>query len=69
MSALISDRVGPVEEWITNMDSIRELAAYADDDDFQEEFVEVKKKNKLRLKNWVKEHTGIDIPLDSLYDI
>lgn len=58
-----------MEEWITDMDSIRELAAYADDEDFQEEFIQVKQKNKRKLQKWVKERTGIDIPLNSLYDI
>lgn len=51
------------------MDCIRELAAQADEPDFQQKFIQVKKENKLKLKNWVKKNTGIDIPLDSLYDI
>jgi glucan phosphorylase len=32
------------------MDQIRELAAFAEDDDFQEEFIQVKRKNKERLR-------------------
>ena len=33
------------------------------------QFKQIKRENKLNLKKWVKTHTGIDIPLDSLYDI
>ena len=32
-------------------------------------FVQIKKRNKERLRQWVKTNTGIDIPLDSMYDI
>ncbi len=32
-------------------------------------FATVKRENKKRLQTWVKEQTGIEIPLDSLYDV
>lgn len=34
-----------------------------------DEFIQIKKECKMKLKKWVKTNTGIDIPLDSLYDI
>ena len=33
------------------------------------QFSDIKKVNKARLQKWVKDNTGYDIPLDSLYDI
>ena len=36
---------------------------------FVEKFSNIKRANKARLQKWVKENTGFDIPLDSLYDI
>jgi hypothetical protein len=34
-----------------------------------EQFIAIKKENKARLQSWVKEHAGVEIPLDALYDI
>jgi starch phosphorylase len=31
LSALISDTIGPLDEWITNLTSLRELSAYSTD--------------------------------------
>ena len=31
LTELISDKIGPVDEWITNMTSLRELAAWSSD--------------------------------------
>ena len=31
--------------------------------------MKIKLDNKIRLQKWVKEHTGIDIPTNALYDI
>jgi starch phosphorylase len=41
----------------------------SDDQDFQAKFIAVKRNCKLRLKSWIKENTGIDIPLDAMYDV
>lgn len=69
LSELISQTIGPLDEWITNLTSLRELSAYATEDAFVEKFIEVKVQNKLKLKQFVKERTGIDIPVNALYDI
>ena len=39
------------------------------DSDFIKIFIHIKRQNKEKLKKWVKENTGYDIPLDSMYDI
>lgn len=69
LSALLSDTVGDVDEWITELDNLQSVANFATDPEFVKKFVEVKKENKKKLQAWVKKNTGIDIPLDSLYDI
>ena len=33
------------------------------------EFARIKRKNKEKLQKWVKTNAGIEIPVDSLYDI
>lgn len=42
---------------------------FAKDKEFQREFIQIKRDNKAKLKAWVKEHTGFDIPIDAMYDI
>jgi starch phosphorylase len=42
---------------------------YATDKSFQDRFIEIKRENKARLRAWIKEHTGFDVPLDALYDV
>lgn len=70
LSALISDTImDDHTEWITNLTSLRELTAYSEDDSFVQRFIKVKEGCKGRLQKWVKEHTGIDIPLHALYDV
>lgn len=67
---MISNTLGePLEEWITNLNFLRQLTAHIDDKDFLNKFVQVKRENKARLKEWVLKETGIDIPLESLYDV
>lgn len=69
LSDLISDTIGSVDEWITTLGSLRQLSSHSSNPDFIKRFAAVKRINKQRLQKWVKEHTGIDIPLDSLYDV
>jgi len=70
LSQLISDTImEDPSEWATNLTSLRELSAYSTDEEFIAKFGQVKEACKGRLKHWVKEHTGIDIPLHALYDV
>jgi glycogen phosphorylase len=70
LSSLISTTLGlDVDEWIADLSNLRSLSNHASSPDFIAQFREVKRQNKLRLQKWVKDQTGIDIPVDSLYDI
>ena len=69
LSDLLSDTLGGVDEWITSLENLQQLAPYATDKTFQDKFIEIKRQNKAKLKAWIKEHTGFDVPLDALYDI
>lgn len=52
------------------METLRtQLTPQATNPSFVEKFTAIKRANKARLQKWVKENTGFDIPLDSLYDI
>jgi starch phosphorylase len=69
LSKLLCDKLGSLDEWITNMTTLRDLAPWSDDDHFIEQFSAVKRHCKVKLAEWVKEKTGVIIPIDALYDI
>ena len=49
LSDLISDTVGSVDEWISNMETLRQLDEHAENSDFVNRFLEVKRANKRKL--------------------
>ena len=69
LTELISDTIGPADEWITNLTSLRELSAYSTDEKFVQKFIAMKIDRKILLQQWVKKNTGIDIPTSALYDV
>ena len=69
LSDLLSETLGGIDEWITSLDNLEQLLGHADNPVFLEEFIQIKRNNKARLAKWVKDNTGIEIPLDSLYDV
>jgi starch phosphorylase len=63
----VTEKVG--DGWITNLPVIEGIAKYADDSKAQKEFMEIKRKNKVRLAKYIKEHNGIDVDPDSIFDV
>ncbi|MBO4998818.1 MAG: glycogen/starch/alpha-glucan phosphorylase [Lachnospira sp.] len=63
----VTDKIG--DEWITDLSKMEKLAVYADDKKCQQEFMQIKYKNKVRVAEYVKEHNGIDIDPRSIYDV
>jgi len=56
-------------DWITNLPHIHRLAIYADDPRCQQEFMDIKYQNKVRLAKYIKEHNGIDVDPRSMFDV
>ena len=67
MSDLITDKIG--KDWVRNFENIKQIKKYAADDEFTNQWFEVKKQNKQRLANLVKESCNIDFDTDSLFDV
>ncbi|MBR6223112.1 MAG: glycogen/starch/alpha-glucan phosphorylase [Lachnospiraceae bacterium] len=63
----ITDKIG--DEWITNLPHLKKLEVYADDKKAQQEFMNIKYQNKIRLANYIKEHNGIDVDPRSMFDV
>ena len=63
----VTDHIG--DEWITDLPQIAKMKVYADDKKAQQEFMNIKYQNKLRLAKYVKEHNGIDLDPRSIFDV
>ena len=55
--------------WITDLTQIERLRQWADDDQKLDEFAQIKRANKERLAAYIKEHNGIEIDPDSIFDV
>ncbi|MDD5949234.1 MAG: glycogen/starch/alpha-glucan phosphorylase [Lachnospiraceae bacterium] len=63
----VTEKIG--DEWITDLSQMKKLAVYADDKKYQQEFMQIKYKNKVRLAEYIKEHNGIDVDPRSVFDV
>ncbi|HSN56412.1 MAG TPA: glycogen/starch/alpha-glucan phosphorylase [Candidatus Sulfomarinibacteraceae bacterium] len=67
LAAAVTGRIGG--GWAKDLDRLGELAAFADDPDFQDEFLEIKRANKSDLAVEVERLCGVRLDLDSLFDV
>ena len=63
----VTDHIG--DAWITDLSQIKKLAVFADDEKAQQEFMNIKYQNKVRLAKYIKEHNGIDVDPYSIFDV
>ncbi len=63
----VTDHIG--DEWITDLAQISKLKVYVDDEKAQQEFMNIKYQNKLRLAKYIREHNGIDVDPRSIFDV
>ena len=63
----VTDKIG--KEWITDLSQIKKLSVFVDDEKCQQEFMNIKYQNKLRLAEYIKEHNGIEVDPRSIFDI
>ena len=57
------------DEWITDLPQISKMKLYVDDPKAQQEFMNIKYQNKVRLAKYIKEHNGIDVDPRSIFDV
>ena len=63
----VTEHIG--DEWITDLAQISKLKVYVDDEKAQQEFMNIKYQNKLRLAKYIREHNGIDVDPLSIFDV
>jgi glycogen phosphorylase len=67
LTELISSKIG--DRWITDLDDLKQLEAYADEPEFQESWRQIKLGLKRNLANHIFKDSGLIIDPDSLFDI
>ncbi len=67
LASWVTSKIG--DEWITDLSHIKKLEIYADDEKCQQEFMNIKYQNKLRLAKYIKDHSGIDVDPSSIFDV
>lgn len=63
----VTDHIG--DEWITDLSQISKLKIYADDEKSQQEFMNIKYQNKVRLAKYILEHNGVEVDPRSIFDV
>ena len=68
LSALITRLLGN-DDWIKNLDELKALEKYADDENILKEFMDIKNKKKSDLAKFIQERDGVQINSNSIFDI
>ena len=63
----VSDKIG--NGWITDLSQMEKLKPLATDKKMQEEFMDIKYQNKVRLAQYIKEHNNVVVSPDSIFDV
>ncbi|MFI5335989.1 MAG: glycogen/starch/alpha-glucan phosphorylase [Opitutales bacterium] len=67
LSALITGKIG--EGWVRDLDQLRRLEQWADDPAFQDEFMAIKRANKVDLAVLIQRECGVAVSPDALFDV
>jgi starch phosphorylase len=63
----VTNKIG--EGWITNLSCIDKLSEFADDEQCQKDFMNIKFSNKLRMAAYIIEHNNIEVDPNSIFDV
>lgn len=67
LSELINSKIGT--GWEVDLDRLRELEPYAEDQDFRDRFMEIKLNNKQKLADYIGLSTGVDVSAETMFDV
>ncbi|MCR5824342.1 MAG: glycogen/starch/alpha-glucan phosphorylase [Lachnospiraceae bacterium] len=63
----VTDRIG--DAWITDLSRMEKLLEFVNSDEDLISLSEVKQKNKVRLARYIKEHNGVTVDPESIFDV
>jgi starch phosphorylase len=67
LAQLITESIG--EEWITELDRLRDLEKFSKNGDFLSALSKIKTSNKGQLSNWVMKELGIKLDPNAIFDV
>ncbi|WP_448212773.1 glycogen/starch/alpha-glucan phosphorylase [Colwellia sp. MEBiC06753] len=67
LSALISEHIK--QDWAKELTSLQRLSDLADDTKFQQQFMAIKRNNKVKLAEEIKQLTGVTVSPDAIFDV
>lgn len=68
MAEFFTRKIGN-DDWVLHMENLRDLKHLLNDESALKEFTQIKRDNKEKLWWWVKHNCGVEINLDSMFDI
>lgn len=66
LSELITKHIG--DRWVKKLDLLKKLIPLAKDREFQKKWQEVKRKNKIRLAEYIEKHNKVKVNINSMFD-
>jgi len=67
LAQFITQKIG--NKWITHLQDLKQLEAFVDDAEFRNRWRQIKHDNKQKLAEYIRDHNGIEVNPDSLFDI
>ncbi|MDF5733712.1 MAG: glycogen/starch/alpha-glucan phosphorylase [Rhizonema sp. PD38] len=67
LALLITDKIG--KDWIKNLEELKRLEAFVDDQEFRHKWQLIKQENKQDLAEYILHATGTHVNADSLFDL
>ena len=67
LAQLITDSIG--DGWITDLDQLKKLEPFAADKEFKKRLQAIKRENKVRLAEVIRQYNGVVVDPDSLFDV
>jgi len=67
LAKLITEQIG--DGWVTDLDELKKIAPLANDCDFQNKVMAVKRENKVRLADLIQRELDVKVNVDSIFDV
>nr|KYP76424.1 hypothetical protein KK1_020666 [Cajanus cajan] len=68
LSKIITKWIG-TEDWVTDLEKLAILRKFADNEDLQLEWIEAKRRNKIKVASFLKEKTGYAVDPNAMFDV
>ena len=68
LADLYTEKLGS-DEWVLEMDQLRSLEKFAENEEFQSKWKAIKLNNKKKMAEWIKRTLGVEIETSSMFDV